>query len=372
MIPIELDLPLRLLPRLRAVPVADRLQHQLPQRNLRKRLPQHVEHPIPQRVPLLLQLQQQPLEHRPLARLPRHQIPQVAHLPLPEAVNSPEPLLDPIRIPRQVVIDHQVRPLQVHALPRRIRRHQHDRPRIVHERMLRRPPRPAIQSAVNLHHRLGVIVAAPPAPTAGLAELRADPLHQVAERVAVLGENHQLPPRAPLVEHLRAVQHLRKLAPLAVVARAPHRPRLPLQPPQLLHLPLKLLNRARRARQIQQLRNLLLRPLLQIVQQIAVRPPAQVVERQPQLQRLLEFAVAADLAQFLQMLLQPIQSPLERLVNRRRRRRQPPLQHRQREAHRRLPPPLLLRQQLVRAVHLLLHVARHRVVQRPLVRRQLI
>jgi hypothetical protein len=44
------------------------------------------------------------------------EIPQVARLGLADAVNPPEPLLDAVRIPRQVVVDHQVGALKVDAL----------------------------------------------------------------------------------------------------------------------------------------------------------------------------------------------------------------------------------------------------------------
>ena len=39
---------------------------------------------------------------------------------LADAVDAPEPLLDPVRVPRQVVVDHQVRGLEVQALAGRV------------------------------------------------------------------------------------------------------------------------------------------------------------------------------------------------------------------------------------------------------------
>ena len=41
----------------------------------------------------------------------------MADLGLADPVDTPEPLLDSVRVPRQVVVDHQVRTLQVNALP---------------------------------------------------------------------------------------------------------------------------------------------------------------------------------------------------------------------------------------------------------------
>ncbi len=51
------------------------------------------------------------------AGLVGHQVPEVADLGLADAVNATEALLDAVRVPRQVVVDHQVRALQVDALP---------------------------------------------------------------------------------------------------------------------------------------------------------------------------------------------------------------------------------------------------------------
>ena len=40
----------------------------------------------------------------------------MADLGLADAVDAAEPLLEPVRVPRQVVVDHQVGALEVHAL----------------------------------------------------------------------------------------------------------------------------------------------------------------------------------------------------------------------------------------------------------------
>ncbi|MFN7871775.1 MAG: hypothetical protein ACK5QQ_06200 [Cyanobacteriota bacterium] len=44
----------------------------------------------------------------------------MADLLLADPVDAPEALLQPVGVPGQVVIHHQVCPLQVHALPGRI------------------------------------------------------------------------------------------------------------------------------------------------------------------------------------------------------------------------------------------------------------
>ena len=52
-------------------------------------------------------------------------IPQVTDFDLTNAVDTTESLLEPIGIPRQVVIDHQVRALQVHAFTRGVGGNEH-------------------------------------------------------------------------------------------------------------------------------------------------------------------------------------------------------------------------------------------------------
>jgi len=48
------------------------------------------------------------------------EVPQVTNLQLAYAVDSTEALFQPVRIPGQVVIDHEVRILKVHALTRSV------------------------------------------------------------------------------------------------------------------------------------------------------------------------------------------------------------------------------------------------------------
>ena len=65
------------------------------------------------------------MEDLALAGVVGDQVPQVADLGLADAVDAAEPLLDPVRVPRQVVVDHQVRALQVQALARGVGGDQH-------------------------------------------------------------------------------------------------------------------------------------------------------------------------------------------------------------------------------------------------------
>ena len=81
---------------------------------------EHVEHLAAVGLALLLDLRQQAREHLALARVLGDEVPQAADLVLADAVDAPEALLDPVRVPRQVVVDHQVRDLEVQALAGRV------------------------------------------------------------------------------------------------------------------------------------------------------------------------------------------------------------------------------------------------------------
>ena len=93
----------------RVVAVANRLDQQLPQGFVVKsHLAQNIKHFATQCASFFFQFLEQPLEHHAFTGLRRNQIPQVAHLGLPDAVNAAETLLQTVWIPRQVVVYHQV------------------------------------------------------------------------------------------------------------------------------------------------------------------------------------------------------------------------------------------------------------------------
>ncbi len=163
------------------VAVADRLDQQVAQRPpLELELAQHVEDLAAQRLARLLQLFQQRAIDVALARLLGDEVPQVADLGLADAVDAAEALLDAVRVPRQVVVDHQVRALEVDALAGGVRGEQHLHLRVVPERLLRLQPLLAAHAAVDDDHGLWP------------AEQRGDALLEVVQRVAVLGEDDQL------------------------------------------------------------------------------------------------------------------------------------------------------------------------------------
>ena len=103
---------------------------------------------------------------------------------LADAVDAPEALLDPVGVPREVVVDHQVRGLEVQALPGGVGGEQDLDVGVVGELLGDLPAVGAAHAAVDRLDRLGP------------AEQRSDPAREVVERVAVLGEDDQL---APLV-----------------------------------------------------------------------------------------------------------------------------------------------------------------------------
>ena len=95
-------------------------------------------------------------------------------------MNAPEPLLDAVRIPRQVVVDHQVGALEVDALSRRVRRQQHLHIGVALERLLRLQPVLATHPAVDHDHGVGA------------AEQRGDATLQIVQRVPMFGKENQL------------------------------------------------------------------------------------------------------------------------------------------------------------------------------------
>ena len=96
--------------------VLDRLQEQVAQRRLGERLAEDVEDLAAVGLALLLELLQQPGEDLAFAGVGGDEVPEPADLLLADAVDAAEALLDAVGVPRQVVVDHQVRGLQVQAL----------------------------------------------------------------------------------------------------------------------------------------------------------------------------------------------------------------------------------------------------------------
>src|SRR5207237_6572487 len=101
-----------------------------------------------------------------------------------------ETLLDAVRVPGQVVVDYQMRPLQVNALPGSVGGNQDHAGGIVGEALLGDAALLAVHAAVDLHYGLGP------------AEETAEAIGQVVKRVAVLAEQQQLVTLACSIEEL--------------------------------------------------------------------------------------------------------------------------------------------------------------------------
>ena len=144
------------------------------------------------------------------ARVLGNQIPQVTNFFLPDTVNAPKTLLQTIWIPRQVVVNHQVRVLQVDSFARRVRRDQHENIFVGFESLLNFAPLPVTKPAVNRDNSL----IAP--------EQRGNFFLQIIQRVAVFGEDNQLvAPRKIFV----ALEQFGKFAPFSILAAPENRVR---------------------------------------------------------------------------------------------------------------------------------------------------
>ena len=72
-------------------------------------LPKHVEYLAAECLTRLFQLFQQPPVYVALARFGGDQVPEVADLGLADAMDTAKALLETVRVPGQVVVDHQMR-----------------------------------------------------------------------------------------------------------------------------------------------------------------------------------------------------------------------------------------------------------------------
>ena len=123
--------------------VLDGVHEEVPQRGLVEGLAQDVEDLAPVGLAHLVQLLQEAGEHGALAGVVGDEVPQPAHLGLADAVDATEPLLDAVGIPGKVVVDHQVRGLEVETLARGVGGHEDLTVAVLGER------RPACRAAIR-------------------------------------------------------------------------------------------------------------------------------------------------------------------------------------------------------------------------------
>src|SRR5690606_11002332 len=178
---------------LRLVAVADGLEQQILEARLLEDLAEDVEDTATEGLALHGDLLEQTVVDVALARLLRDEIPEVADLLLADAVDATEPLLEAIRIPRQIVVDHQIGALEVDAFASGIRRDEHPNLEVTPDRCLHPHSLVAVRAAVERHDRIWV------------PQHAGDLLLQVVQRVAVLGEDDELAQTPTCVAHVWVV-----------------------------------------------------------------------------------------------------------------------------------------------------------------------
>src|SRR5271157_1386611 len=101
------------------------------------------------------------------------QVPEMADLGLADAVDTAEALLEPVRVPGKVVVDHQVGALEVDALSGRVGSDQDLHVLVLSKRRLRLTPIFASNPSVNHHQGLWP------------ADQGTDPLRQVVQGITM-------------------------------------------------------------------------------------------------------------------------------------------------------------------------------------------
>jgi hypothetical protein len=193
------------------VAVPDRLDEQLAQGVVAEELAEDVEDACAKGLALLFELLQQPLPDLAFPRFLGHEVPEVAHLGLADAVDTAEALLQPVGVPGQVVVDHQVGALEVDTLASGVGGHQDLDRLVLREALLRLPPFVAPDATMDRDDGVRP------------ADQSADPVDEVVQGIAVFGEDHQLSTVPVSVEHLPLVEEEGpELVPLAVASAVAH------------------------------------------------------------------------------------------------------------------------------------------------------
>lgn len=180
--------------------IPDGFQQNVFQGTILEHFTQDIEHPASKVCSLNLQLIKKTLENITFPCFQGDHIPQIASLCLTNSMNTAKSLLDPIRVPRQIVVDHQIGVLKVDTFASRVCRDQEANRRIVSEFVLDLQPFLAGNGTMDTADAVRL-------PCQG-----ADFLLQIKECVLMLCEDNEL-----LIEkQILAFEQLRKTAPLAV------------------------------------------------------------------------------------------------------------------------------------------------------------
>ena len=340
---VHLAEELRLL--FRPIAVADRIDQKIAQGMALEQFAENVVDLAAERRARLFQLLKQAAIDLAFARVGRAQVPEVADFRLTDAVDAAEALFNSVRIPRQVIVDHEVRAaLKVHAFAGGVVRDHHADDRVGIEGGDRGAPGFSCDAAVNHDH--GSRVAKP----------GDNLLLQVFERVLGLGEDQDFPPQPGCrIEHDRFVEDRLQLAPLGVLPGKLQAQRASFEVRQNCDLGFEFGERLRGRRLIE---NLLLRPPL--LRRRNFVDVVGVVGRQLWRSGERHRSALPHQLLFAKPFLKPLASPFERAMDRRRRRRQAPLKDLQREADIHA---ALVVAGSIGAVHLLAHVGRHRLIE---------
>jgi hypothetical protein len=262
-----------------------------------------------------------------------------------------------VRVPRQVVVHHQIGDLEVDALTRRVSGHQDLNRRVDPEAVLDVPPIMALHAAVDRDDRFGT------------SQLGGDPVSDVGQGVLVLGEHDELAGSIPGPE-LVGTQQVAQLGPLGVGSRRPHLVCQTDELAQLDQLCFQLLRRRRSSGRVDHRVFEGFEFLVVVVVEVKVleigdlhafreiddrhRPAAR---RQP--------------SHILCLFREPLQTAAQRVIDRRGRRGETALQTREREADDEASSLVALLLHLRGAVHAGADVGGHRLVQLRLSRRKL-
>jgi hypothetical protein len=164
-----------------AVAVADGLDQEFAQGPAFKlQLAEDIEHLAAEGVAGLVEFFEEPPVDVAFAGFGGDEVPQVADLGLADAVDAPEALLDAVRVPRQVVVDHEVSALEVDAFAGGVGGQQDADCGVVEEALLGVAPLVTAHAAVDDGDRVGA------------SEERHDALLEVPDGVTVFGKDDEL------------------------------------------------------------------------------------------------------------------------------------------------------------------------------------
>ncbi|OQA04802.1 MAG: hypothetical protein BWY66_02867 [bacterium ADurb.Bin374] len=185
--------------------VSDGVDQEVAQASLVEHVAENVEHAAAEGFSLDFEFFEQTLEHVAFAGLVGDEVPEEADFGLADAVDAAEALFDAVRVPGQIVIDHEAGVLEVDAFAGGIGRDEDTDVGVVAEELLGLAPVFALRAAVDGDDG------------AGVAEQAADFHGQVVQGVAVFGENDELPLAPFPVMHLGGVlEEVRQFFPFAV------------------------------------------------------------------------------------------------------------------------------------------------------------